>query len=92
MRTTVELPPDLMKQAKTIAAARGESLKTLLTRAVASEIGKPRHPRGKGKRVNLPLFGDPKGRPVELRAKDIACALAEDDMTTAQKALRLRLK
>src|SRR5262249_4822280 len=40
MRTTVELPPELMKKAKAQAAARGESLKTLLTRAVASELGR----------------------------------------------------
>src|SRR2546423_11622465 len=42
MRTTVDFPGDLVRRAKARAAARGESLKTLLTRAVASEVGQER--------------------------------------------------
>ena len=59
MRTTVELPRELLRRAKACAAERGETLKTLLTRAVATELGRtgaaePPEPR----RVELPLFGD----------------------------------
>lgn len=88
MRTTVELPPDLMKQAKARAAARGESLKKLLTRAVASELGKARHPRESGSRIALPLFGNSKGKLVNISNEDIARALAKDDITSVQPVRR----
>lgn len=78
MRTTVDLPADLFRKAKARAAARGESLKTLLTRAVATEIGQDRHSAAP-RRMTLPFFGDPKGRPVDLRASDLARALADED-------------
>jgi hypothetical protein len=88
MRTTVELPPELMKQAKARAAARGESLKTLLTRAVASELGKARHSREDGSRVSLPIFGAASAKPVNVSNEDIARALAEDDVVTMRQARR----
>ena len=78
MRTTIDFPSDLFRKAKAQAAARGESLKTLLTRAVAAEVGRDRHSAAQG-RMTLPLFGDPKGRPVDLRASDLARALADED-------------
>ncbi len=92
MRTTVELPPDLMKQAKARAAAQGESLKTLLTRAVASELGKADNRGEHRARVRLPLFGNPKGKPVDLTREDIARALAEDDAIAVGRGKRPRKK
>jgi hypothetical protein len=78
MRTTVEFPTELFRKAKARAASRGESLKTLITRAVAAEVG--HEPSGTaGGRMMLPLFGNPKGRRVDLRAVDIAEALADED-------------
>jgi hypothetical protein len=91
MRTTVEMPPELMRQAKARAAARGESLKTLLTRAVASELGKSPQPDA-GMRVRLPLFGNPKGKPVDISNEDIARALARDDSTLASRGAHRRKK
>jgi hypothetical protein len=88
MRTTVELPPELMKQVKARAAARGESLKTLLTRAVTSELSKARHTRENGSRVKLPLFGTAKGTLVNISGEDIARALAQDDVETARRTER----
>ncbi len=85
MRTTVELPHDLMKQAKARAAALGESLKTLLTRAVASELGEPIHSRETGSRVRLPLFGDPKGKPIDISGDDIARAITDEDLISARR-------
>ena len=38
MRTTVVLPPDLLRQAKIRAAERGESLKSFMTRAADAEL------------------------------------------------------
>jgi len=92
MRTTVELPEELMKHAKAEAAARGESLKSLLTKAVASELGRSHRQRGKLGRVKLPLFGDPKGKPIKITGEDIARALVEDDEIMARRAMRQRAK
>lgn len=77
MRTTVELPPALMRKAKARAAERGESLKTFLTRAVVHELGEA--DRHGGQRVRLPLFGDPHGPKVWLTSRDIERLLAGDD-------------
>jgi hypothetical protein len=92
MRTTVELPPELMKAAKVRAAAQGESLKTLLTRAVASELGRSSNPRDTGSHVHLPLFGNPKLKPVDVNSEDIARAFALDDVTVARRATGRRKK
>ena len=93
MRTTVELPPELMKKAKAQAAARGESLKTLLTRAVASELGRSTRPVEPASRVQLPLFGNPKRKPVNVSARDIELALSEEDEAKlASRSRRSRKK
>ena len=85
MRTTVELPSELMRRAKARAAAKGESLKTLLTRAVAAEIGASHHETGTRARVRVPLFGDPKGPRVRISNADIARAIAEDDVASVRR-------
>ena len=92
MRTTVELPPELMKKAKARAAARGESLKTLLTRAVASELGRSTDSGEPAAHVRLPLFGNPKRRPVSISGRDIALALSDDDVRLALRSGRSRKK
>ena len=89
MRTTVELPPALLRKAKMRAAARGESLKSLLTRAVATELGQSGENTAR-RRVEFPLFGDPAGPPVDLSGLDLASALAADDVVDAALAGRQR--
>ena len=89
MRTTVELPPALLRKAKMHAAARGESLKTLLTLAVAAELGQ-RNKTTTRRRVEFPLFGDPTGPPVDPRGLDLARALADDDAALAGRRRRGR--
>ena len=91
MRTTVELPPELMRQAKARAAAQGESLKTLLTRAVAAELGKSRGLR-ESAHVRLPLFGTRTNKPVVVTGEDIARALAADDAVGGNRPKRPRRK
>ena len=84
MRTTVELPADLFRKAKSRAAARGESLKTLLTRAVAAEVDQARETKA-GQRMVLPTFGDPNGPKVKLTGKDIARILDDEDVALARR-------
>ncbi len=92
MRTTVELPPDLMRQAKARAATRGESLKTLFLRAVAAELGKSPFPKKERTQVSLPLFGNPKGKAVDISGEDIARALALDDEGAVRRVVSRRKK
>lgn len=78
MRTTVELPPELMRAAKARATESGESLKTLLTRAVEAELHSAAVANGQRARVQLPLFGR-RGRVVHLTNADLERALASAD-------------
>ena len=80
MRTTVELPPDLLRAAKARSAESGESLKTLLTRAVAAELETPVARRGQKARVSLPLFGALEGPRVRPSNADLERALADADV------------
>jgi hypothetical protein len=92
MRTTVELPPELMKAAKARAAEQGESLKALLARAVASELGKSRSVGKAAAHVRLPLFGNPRRKPVKITNEAIARALAGADETALAGVRRARKK
>ncbi len=80
MRTTVDLPDDLMRAAKARAATRGESLKDLFARAIATEVGRPRH----GRRVSFPLIGSdgPAVTQAEIEVAD-AQSEEEDDLHRA---------
>jgi hypothetical protein len=84
MRTTVELPPDLMRRAKARAASRGESFKALLTRAVATELDREAPSRPPRERVALPLFGDVAGPVVNVTSAGIARALAAAEAARAK--------
>jgi hypothetical protein len=44
MRTSIDMPDVLMRASKARAAERGESLKDLVNRAVAHELGLPSAP------------------------------------------------
>ena len=79
MRTTIDLPTDLMQAAKVQAARRGESLKDLFTRAIAHEVSGTRRGRPAG-RVALPLIGQDSDPRVEVTNEDIADALDADDV------------
>ena len=80
MRTTIDMPPTLMRAAKARAADRGESLKDLVNRAVAHELGLPSAPKAKAGRVTLPLIGRGAGPDVLVTNEDIAAALDADDI------------
>ncbi len=73
------MPPTLMRAAKARAAERGESLKDLVNRAVAHEIGLPSAPRGKMGRVILPLIARDAAPTVLVTNEDIEDALDAED-------------
>jgi hypothetical protein len=74
MRTTIDLPPALMRAAKARAAEEGETLKDLVNRAVAREVGLPPTPREKAVRVTLPLIAQGARPTVLVTNDDIADA------------------
>lgn len=80
MRTTIDMPPALMRAAKARAAEQGESLKDLVSRAVAHEIGLPTTPKGKTGRVTLPLIARDARPAVLVTSEDIADALDSEDV------------
>jgi hypothetical protein len=79
MRTTIDLPSALMRAAKARAAEEGESLKDLVNRAVAREVGLPAAPKGKAGRVMLPLIARDATPKVLVTSDDIANALDGED-------------
>jgi hypothetical protein len=80
MRTTIDLPPTLMRVAKARAAEHGESLKDLVNRAVAHEVGLPATPKGKAGRVTLPLIARDATPTTLVTNEDIADALDTEDI------------
>ena len=80
MRTTIDMPPALMRAAKARAAEHGESLKDLVNRAVAHEIGLPATPKGKAGRVTLPLIARDGTPTVLVTNEDIEDAFDAEDV------------
>jgi hypothetical protein len=80
MRTTIDMPPTLIRAAKARAAEHGESLKDLVSRAVAHEVGLPSTPRGKTGRVTLPLIARDATPTVLVTNKDIENAFDAEDV------------
>ncbi|HEY2264208.1 MAG TPA: hypothetical protein VGI96_16410 [Streptosporangiaceae bacterium] len=79
MRTTIDLPSELMHAAKVRAAQHGESLKELFTRAIAHEVGTAGRVRPAG-RVTFPLIGTDSEPRVDITSTDIADALETEDI------------
>ena len=80
MRTTIDMPDALMRAAKARAAERGESLKDLMNRALAHELGLPSVPKRKTGRVTLPLIARDAAPMVLVTNDDIATALEAEDI------------
>jgi hypothetical protein len=80
MRTTIDLPPTLMRAAKARAAEHGESLKDLVNRAVAHEVGLPVTAKGKAGRVTLPLIARDATPTVLITNENIADAFDAEDI------------
>jgi len=80
MRTTIDMPPTLMRAAKARAAEQGESLKDLVNRAVAHEVGVPATPKGKAGRVTLPLIARDATPAILVTNEDIEDAFDAEDV------------
>ena len=74
------MPQPLMRAAKARAAEEGESLKDLVNRAVAREVGLPATPKGKTGRVTLPLIARDATPTVLVTNDDIEDAFDAEDV------------
>jgi plasmid stability protein len=80
MRTTIDMPDVLIRAAKARAAEHGESLKDLVNRALARELGLPSAAKQKTGRVTLPLVAREAAPAVLVTNDDIADALEAEDI------------
>jgi hypothetical protein len=80
MRTTIDIPDGLMRAAKARAAEHGESLKDLVNRALAHELGLSSVPKQKTGRVTLPLIAGDATPAILVTNDDIADALDAEDV------------
>ena len=77
MRTTLELPDELLKRAKIEAVERGTSLRDLVGAALERELNRPTEPKPVRKRARFPIF-DSKA-PGALRLTNAGIAKLEGD-------------
>jgi hypothetical protein len=80
MRTTIDIPDALMRAAKARAAEHGESLKDLMNRALAHELGISSASKQKTGRVTLPLVARDATPAILVTNDDIAAALEAEDI------------
>lgn len=74
------MPASLMRAAKIRATERGESLKDLVNRAVAHELGFPDPAGGKGGPRRAPLIGRDAEPAATVTTDDIESALGKEDI------------
>ena len=83
----MELPPELMRAAKSRAAEQGESLKDWFARAVRLALGRI-HSSTDGRRVRLPIIGSKRAGKIRLTNADIADLEAADDLENHRRMSR----
>ncbi len=90
MRTTVELPDDLFRQAKAQAALQGRALKDLVADGLklVLQIPKGSHRNGRSRRTQFPLI-KPKNPSRRLTPKMVVAA--EERLVTEEAAAHGRL-
>ncbi len=69
MRTTIDLPDQLFREVKAVAARRGASLKTFIRAAVEEEVRKTE--RKAGRMVKFPLLSSHEPGSLNLTNADI---------------------
>lgn len=87
MRTTVELPPELMRAAKARAAEQGESLKDWFTSVVANALGRGTRTATAAPRP-WPVFGTPGGKKVRITNAFLAEIEAAEDVEKVRRGLK----
>jgi hypothetical protein len=79
MRTTIDLPDELLKRAKIAAVERGVTLRDLVGSALAKDLAPPT-PDSAKRRVKFPIFSSAQPGSLHLTNTDLARAEAEEDL------------
>ncbi len=74
MRTTVELPDELLREAKAVAARRGVPLKSLIAKALDNEIHTPAATSSRN--VRSPLVRSKRRKKLDITSTEIEEILA----------------
>lgn len=88
VKTTLELPDDLVRAAKIRAANDGRKLKDVVADALRRGLAEPEEAGRPRKRVRLPLIDCAHDAPrrKEMTPERVAELLADDDATTSRGA------
>ena len=80
MRTTLDLPDDLMRRAKIAAVERGTTLRELVGSALERELTASRAAAAVPRRARLPVFKSARPGKLKLTNEDIRALEREDDL------------
>ena len=83
MRTTLDLPDDLLKRAKITAVERGTTLRDLVSRALTRELDSSETSPLQGRRVEVPIVKSSRHGQVVVTDEDIRRFEFEDDVKRA---------
>lgn len=80
MRTSIDLPDELLREAKIAAVNRGVTLREIVTEALDHELhGTPAQPQAL-KTLDFPLIRSGVPGSLRITAEDIRCVEEEDDL------------
>lgn len=79
MRTTLDLPDELLKRAKIKAVERGTSLRELVGAALEHELNRPSEPKPMRKRARFPIFDSKAPGALRLTNAEIAKLEGDED-------------
>ena len=79
MRTTLDLPDELLKRAKIAAVERGTSLREIVGAALERELNRPSEPKPMRKRARFPIFNSKAPGALRLTNAGIAKLEADED-------------
>lgn len=80
MRTTLDLPDELLKRAKIEAVERGTNLRDLVGAALERELNRPSEPKPRRKRARFPIFDSKAPGSLRLTNAKIAKLEGEEDV------------
>jgi len=80
MRTTLDLPDELLKRAKIVAIERGMTLQELIGSALIKDLTAGSVAALVGQRVRFPVFSSARPGSLELTNADLARAEADEDL------------
>lgn len=79
MRTTLDLPDELLKRAKIAAVERGVTLRELIGSAVAKDLATGPSPQVTRRRIRFPVFSSTRPGSLDLTNADLARSEVDED-------------